>query len=222
MKNPSGENAFTLLELMVSSAVLGIVMMVLLTSVSTGLSLWRNTEQKVSVDREGRVAMQLLAEDLAGIVNFTNPSFEPRFDGATNAFTPLRFLTLKSGDYQTNPTTDTGDICYVEYRFENNALKRAMLGSAATFSALRTGAAPQILSSNDFETLATNLLQFKVWAWSSSGAAVTNSAARAVDYRMEVVDAKGMENFRRNNNITNTLLIGQQFFSGRAPVPAPR
>ena len=95
MKNPAAENAFTLIELLVSSGILAIVMMVLLTSMSTGLSLWRNTEQKVSVDRDGRTAMQLLAEDLAGIVNLNNPSLQPQFDTSSNAVTPLRFLTLK-------------------------------------------------------------------------------------------------------------------------------
>jgi hypothetical protein len=36
---------------------------------------------------------------------------------------------------------------------------------------------------------------------------------------MEVVDAKGLENFRRNPNLP---LVGQQYFSGRAAVPPPR
>ena len=221
MKNPAAENAFTLVELLVSSGILAIVMMVLLTSMSTGLSLWRNTEQKVSVDRDGRTAMQLLAEDLAGIVNLNNPSLRPQFDTSSNAVTPLRFLTLKPLDYQTNPASDIGDVCYVEYRFENNALKRAMVTSAATFAALTGTNFPQV-NTGDFEMLATNLLSFKVYAWDSSGQPAAGSAARAVDYRMEVVDSKGLDNFRLNNNATNSLLIGQQFFSGRASVPAPR
>jgi hypothetical protein len=39
---------------------------------------------------------------------------------------------------------------------------------------------------------------------------------------IDFFDSKGLDNFRLNNNATASLLIGQQFFSGRASVPAPR
>lgn len=217
MRRPFKSDGFTLLELLVSSAVLAIIMMVLLTSASTGLSLWRNTEQRVSVDREARTAMHLLAEDLAGILNPTNTSLQPRFDANRDAVTPMRFLTVKSSDYQTNPAVDVGDVCFVEYRFQSNALSRASVDSSATFQAMRNNAMP----TNDltFEVLATNILQFRVWAWDAAGNPATGSAVRAVDYLIEVVDAKGLDNFRRNPNLP---LIGQQYFSGRGAVPSPR
>ena len=218
MKTRATCRAFTLIELLVSSAILAIVMMVLLTSVTTGLSLWRNTEQRVSVDREGRSAMHLLAEDLGGIVNLTNANLQPQFVITRDAAIPLRFLTLKSFDGQTNSASDVGDVCYVEYRYEFNALKRAMVGSKDTFAAITSGKLPEV-DSGSFEMVATNLLQFRVWGWDASGNPATGSAARAVDYLMEVVDAKGLDNFRRNPNLP---LVGQQYFSGRGAVPSPR
>jgi prepilin-type N-terminal cleavage/methylation domain-containing protein len=223
MKKPASLGAFTLIELLVSSAILAIVMLVLLTSVSTGLSLWRGTDQKIAVDREGRTAMHLLAEDLAGIVNLTDAGLQPRFEVSASQdipVTPLRFLTLKPLDFQTN-TSDVGDVCFVEYRYENNALRRATVGSSNTFLAIKGGNLPTV-SAGDFEIVATNLLQFRVWAWDAAGNPALGSAARVVDYFMEVVDQKGMENFRRDINAPNALLIGQQYFSGRAAVPPPR
>lgn len=208
---------FTLLELLVSSAVLGIVMMTLLASASTGLSLWRTTEQSVSVDREGRTAAHLLSEDLSSIVNLSNTALQPRFDIARDAETPLRFLVLRPRDYQENPDSDVGDVCYVEYRFANNALSRAFVGSEDTFAQLREGRLPT--SGLKFEILATNVLQFRVWAWDAAGQPTNGWGTRVVDYLMEVVDARGMENFRRNPELP---LVGQQYFSGRAAVPAQR
>jgi prepilin-type N-terminal cleavage/methylation domain-containing protein len=217
MRKPAPSNGFTLLEVLVASAILGIVMMVLLTSASTGLSLWRNTEKRVSVDREGRTALHLLAEDLAGILNFSNTPLQPQFNTNINAVTPMRFFTVKPADYQTNPAVDVGDVCFVEYRFENNALSRAFVDSAATFQAMSNNVMPA--NNLTFEVLATNLLQFRVWAWNASGNPATGSAARAVDYLMEVVDQQAMENYRTDPNLP---LTDRQSFSGRAAIPSPR
>jgi prepilin-type N-terminal cleavage/methylation domain-containing protein len=212
-----GTRGFTLLELLVSSAVLGIVMMTLLVSASTGLSLWRSTEQKVSVDREGRTAMHVLSDDVSGMINLTSPAFQPRFDTNRDAQTPMRFLVLKPRDYQDDPESDVGDVCYVEYRFANNGLSRAFVGSEDTFAELREGRLP----TNDlaFEVLATNVLQFRVWAWDAAGNPVSGANTRIVDFLMEVVDAKGIENFRRDPTLP---LVGQQYFSGRGAVPYQR
>jgi prepilin-type N-terminal cleavage/methylation domain-containing protein len=214
--NVSEARGFTLLELLVSSAVLGIVMMALLASASTGLSLWRNTEQKVSVDREGRTAMHILSDDLAGVINLSTAALQPQFDTRRDAATPLRFLTLKPRDYQLGEA-DLGDVCYVEYRFVSNAVSRASVDSSATFADMSEGKLPT--NNLQFEVLATNVLQFRVWAWDAAGSPAAGSDARVVDYLMEVVDAKGLENFRRDPNLP---LIGQQYFSGRGAVPPPR
>jgi hypothetical protein len=203
--------------LLVSSAVLGIVMMALLGAASTGLSLWRNTEQKVSVDREGRTAMHIISDDLSGIVNLSDAALQPQFDTRRDAASPMRFLTLKPSDYQQDPSADLGDVCYVEYRFVSNAISRAVVDSAATFTDLSEGKLPT--NNLRFEVLATNVLQFRVWAWDAGGNPASGSNARVVDHLMEVVDVKGIENFRRDPNLP---LVGQQYFSGRGFVPSPR
>jgi uncharacterized protein (TIGR02599 family) len=69
MKPISCKNAgFTLVEVLVAAAVLGIMLVVLLSSVTTSLSIWRNTENQIAADREGRSAYQMIAQDLASAV----------------------------------------------------------------------------------------------------------------------------------------------------------
>ena len=57
----SRSNGFSLIEVLVASAVLSIVLAILLGTLSASMSLWRNTENKLGADREGRAAEQLLA-----------------------------------------------------------------------------------------------------------------------------------------------------------------
>jgi len=209
---------FTLVELLVSSAVIGMLMMVLLGVTSTSLNLWRASEEAIAVDREGRAAMALLAQDLGNIV-VPEQAPRPEVDDTTNAMVPLRFLTTKPVDYQRTADGDVGDVCYVEYRFRDNALWRGFAGSAATFAALP--AFPQV-EDEDFEVLATNVLQFKVWQWDREGNPVTgNTAAATMDTRLEVVDAKDMDNFRRNPALLEAqgFKSRKYFFTRHAVLP---
>jgi len=211
---------FTLLELLVSSAVIGMLMMVLLGVTSTSLNLWRASEEAIAVDREGRAAMALLAQDLGSIV-VPEQAPRPEVDDAVNAAVPLRFLTTKPVDYQRATDGDVGDVCFVEYRFRDNALWRGFAGSAATFAAL-----PDLptLEDEDFEVLATNVLQFKVWQWDREGNPVTgNGAAATMDTRLEVVDAKDMDNFRRNPALLEAQgFKSRKYFFTRHAVPPPQ
>jgi len=150
--------AFTLIEVLVSSAVLGIVMFILLSTLGTSLSLWRTTESNISADREGRSANMLLAQDLANAFVPANPALWPKVT-ATN----LGFLTLRPSGYQSAPG-DVGDLCYVEYKVEDDpystntyfkALTRSFVGSAATYAAVKGGSLPtptagtaQVLAAN--------------------------------------------------------------------------
>jgi prepilin-type N-terminal cleavage/methylation domain-containing protein len=159
---------FTLLEVLVASAILGVVMMVLLSTLSTSMSLWRNTEGKAASDREARASGLLLAQDLANVVMPANPNLWPRVVtsrvGGENVVS-LRFLTAKPGDYQTN-AGDAGDVCYVEYAVlaspggSGRELRRLFWPSGRTYSnviasnSLPRGAQPQ----NEFQSLGLNLL----------------------------------------------------------------
>jgi len=148
--------AFTLLEVLVASVVLAIVMAILLSTLTTSISLWRTTEASIAAGREGRAGELLLAQDLANALVPTNPSLWPQVTSNS-----LGFLTLRSPDYQSG-AGDLGDVCFVEYRVEDDpdnadpnfvALTRAFVGSAETFTALSGGTFPtptnaQLLAAN--------------------------------------------------------------------------
>jgi type II secretory pathway pseudopilin PulG len=148
-------SAFSLVELLVAAAVLSIVMVILLGVMTSSLTLWRNTESKVAADREGRAALLLLADDLAGAVLPAQPALWPR----TNAGS-LQFLTLKPRDYQSG-ASDSGDVCFVEYGFDpaRNILTRTFFGSKKTFDDVLVpgqfpapgGGEPQALAFNVLE-----------------------------------------------------------------------
>ncbi len=151
--------AFTLVEVLVASAVLGIVMAILLGTLSTSMVLWRNTEGRLSADREGRAAELLLAQDIANAVMTTNISTWPVVESGK-----LRFLTAKPPDYQ-DDSGDTGDVCMVEYSIStnNNSLVRNFVGSSDTFpgvaNAILNGTAIPSPAASGEQPLALNVFQ---------------------------------------------------------------
>jgi prepilin-type N-terminal cleavage/methylation domain-containing protein len=144
---------FSLLEVMVASAVLAIVLTVLLGTLTTSLSLWRNTEGKLYSDREARAAELLIAQDLSSVVMPTNPSLWPRTNQGS-----LQFLVTKPEDYQ--GAGEVGDVCFVEYRVDAgaNTLTRLFYPSERTFTEiLRSGNFPAP-GGGEGQILATNVL----------------------------------------------------------------
>lgn len=123
--------AFSLLEVLVASAVLSIVLTVLLGALTTSLGLWRNTESKLQVDREGRAATLMLVQDLSGTMLPANSNLWPRVSSDY-----LQFLTFKPSDYQR--PGDKGDICFVEYHVnkQDGTLLRKFLGSKDTYDTI--------------------------------------------------------------------------------------
>lgn len=152
--------AFTLLEVLVSSAVLSVVLAVLLSVLSTCLGVWQVTQGKVEVDSEGRAGALLLMQDVESMVLPTSPSLWPSV--VTRGGVPhLRFLTLKPQEYQqgtsASDSENVGDVCFVEYLFsEDAALLRRFYSSKWTYeNVLRAGRFPppsdegaQLLSTN--------------------------------------------------------------------------
>lgn len=137
--------AFTLLELLVSSAILGLVMFVMLAAVDTGMRLWKTAEDKIKVDREARTALSQISQDLQSMINPALPTPQPVFqmpDDADGKF--MEFLVLKPREYQdqTEAAKNVGDVCYVRYRLENNKIYRAFADSEPTFEALRNNRFP--------------------------------------------------------------------------------
>lgn len=229
-----GSPGFTLVELLVSSAVLGVVMVILLSTLSTSLTLWRTTEGNISSDREGRSANLLLVQDLANAVVPTNSAFWPKV--TTNS---LGFLTVRSSAYQ-GGTNGVGDLCFVEYRVgpdaNNNAnpnfvsLTRNFVGSADTYAAIRGGALPTPNPARA-ELLAANVVPNKrvlyynneitdsfFTALGSDGKPVAANARPAL---IDVTISTADEDTVRTLDITNKQLRTVGYFSFRAALPKP-
>jgi prepilin-type N-terminal cleavage/methylation domain-containing protein len=154
---PAAAAGFTVLEVLVASAILGIVMMVLLSTLTTSLALWRNTENKALADREARGAELMLVEDMSGVVMMPAPDLWPRVAGG-GANNVLQFLTTKPSDYL---PAQPGDIFFVEYWVdpETLTLRRAILDSRRTYDTiLRGGSFPAPRSVEGHQMLASNLL----------------------------------------------------------------
>ncbi len=152
----SFRQGFSLLEVLVASAVLSIVLAILLGTMTTSIALWRNTEGKISADREGRAAELLIAQDLSGAILPANPDLWPRVQNDS-----LQLLTLKPADYQSSDEGDDGDVCYVEYFLspDKSALLRNFYGSAWTYeNILSPGQFRSAPDEDDASMLATNLL----------------------------------------------------------------
>jgi len=159
LRAKSSVGGFSLLEVLVAAAILGVVMMVLLSTLTTSISLWRNTESKSIADREARAAELMVAQDMANVVMQTNPALWPRVVGSgPDAY--LQLLTLRPPEYQSAPG-DVGDVCYVEYRVsgETGELLRSFLGSAQTYAQiLQKGAFPSSSQAGAAQLLADNVL----------------------------------------------------------------
>jgi prepilin-type N-terminal cleavage/methylation domain-containing protein len=156
----SRASGFSLVEVLVASAILGIVMVVLLSTLTTSLTLWRNTEKKMGADREGRAADLLLAQDLSSIVMTANTNFWPRVQ-TNNGIVSLQFLVLKPSDYQSSGQNNVGDVCFVEYgvREADNVLLRNFVGSGRTYTdILQGGGFPAAFDTARAQVLATNLV----------------------------------------------------------------
>jgi prepilin-type N-terminal cleavage/methylation domain-containing protein len=157
-----GSRGFTLLELLVSMALLSIVILVLLQTTAASLNMWRATERKISAGREGRGALQLIDHDFKNLFAPSNPALHPALEGST----VFRFLTLKPLDFQdTNNPANVGDVCFVEYRITNNAIERGSVDSELTREAMTDGS-PSFPTPARFHIVATNVIEA---AWMTNG-----------------------------------------------------
>ena len=153
--------AFTLIEVLVSSAVMAIVLAVMFSALSTSMSLWRNTDNKIISDREARAAHLMIRRDLASVVVPAAANLWPRL--VTNQGTIfLQFLTAAPSDAQPAAAGNVGDVCYVEYSIprETDKVMRFTFGSEETFNSIIRGGAGFRSSpdTNRAQILAANVL----------------------------------------------------------------
>jgi prepilin-type N-terminal cleavage/methylation domain-containing protein len=161
--------AFTLPELLVSMGVMGVVLMIMFSALSTSMSLWRNNDSKIVADREARAVQLLLARDLANVVMPGTNTLWPRIatnrSGRDNVFY-LKFLTAMPAGMQSANGTNVGDICYVEYAVlpstngPGSEVRRLFWPSEQTFrDVVQPGAFPSAPQpASEYQSLGLNLL----------------------------------------------------------------
>lgn len=128
VKNAS-VSAFTMLELLVSMAVLSLLIVLLLSMVDNATKMWRQSENRVDAYREARAALNLIASDLASIYSSANTNFfrtnssgitlspskispsSPLGSGKTDSIFFITALPSKAQD----PTAGKSDLCEVGY-----------------------------------------------------------------------------------------------------------
>ena len=153
--------AFTLIEVLVSSAVMAIVLAVMFSALSTSMSLWRNTDNKIISDREARAAHLMIRRDLASVVVPAATNLWPRLVANDDKTIFLQFLTAAPSDAQPAAAGNVGDVCYVEYSIPRgtNKVMRFTLGSEETFvSIIRSNSFRSSPDTNRAQILAANVL----------------------------------------------------------------
>jgi prepilin-type N-terminal cleavage/methylation domain-containing protein len=202
--------AFTLLELLVSAAILGIVMFVMLAAVDTSMRLWKTTQDKINVDREARTAFSLIADDLKNMINPPAPIPQPIFQNPDNTGKFMEFLVLKPTEYQSEGDENRGDVCYVRYRFQGNKILRAFADSKPTFDALKNNQFPA--SDAVEEVLAVNIRSVAVGTQGPGGVANT-LPQRSLYYSIEATEPAS---FGPNP----PPVKNRQYFTATASIPA--
>jgi len=204
VKNAS---AFTMLELLVSMAVLSLLVVLLLSMVDNATKMWRQSENRVDAYREARAALNLMASDLASIYSSTNTNlFRTNALGIT--LSPAKISTASSGGNGTDaiffitalptkaqdPDSNKSDLCEVGYylswsstsvlpndKNRSQNLHRFFRSSDTTFEGLKNNA--QIFQSpvpgGGEEVLAKNITGFKVTAYSK----VSGSPGKLAEFK---------------------------------------
>lgn len=229
----SAAAGFTLLELLVSAAMIGVIMMIMLTATTTSMAIWRNSERAIAVDREGRNAMTLISDDFANMlpVSANAPDYLQPQLAVWKDFVFAEFFVLRPRDYQAEGGGNEGDVCYVRYRYRDNRIERAVADSAETFEAMKEGKAPV---PSEFEILSENLPQFSFDTYDELGErlepeknAGDKKLVRFAGVSLGSVEddearntAEGVE--LKTRGTTVELLSSKQYFSTFFEIPRPQ
>jgi len=107
---------FTLLEVLLASAILAVLVIFLLCMGNGAVRLWRDGEQRRESLREARAGLQILAEDLHSAVITTNPAsllLEGKSNGSDLESDRLFFLVSHPCDRRNS--NSKGDLCATGY-----------------------------------------------------------------------------------------------------------
>ncbi|MGB0290875.1 MAG: PulJ/GspJ family protein, partial [Opitutales bacterium] len=202
-------SAFTLIEIMVATAVMVILVGLVIQITNEVLKVWNRSSGKLSANSEARLAMEFLTQDLEAAVFRDNGMQWLRVEGPVDAgdayanqtvalklFAPALDRPKKDAAGNDIP----GDICGIAYRlafkeaYEDSdtkvyALYRNIVDSRTTFNdlmgsgnqeALTTGEWSESTVTDDSNYLVTNIVDFKVIVYH------LNSSAAVVPFNGEI------------------------------------
>jgi len=184
-----------LVEILVSSAILLVLMLLLLGMGNSASQLWSDSEGKREALRELRASLQMITEDLHSAVITTNAeSLEVR--KSANAPQSLFFLVSHPGDRRHE--TIKGDLCATGYflapdpkengctnlyRFHASGEAVARAVEEDSLGALYAEAGPQNLSTT--ELLARNIVSFRILTLPE-----TTNAPELLDVTLSAINAR--------------------------------
>lgn len=174
---PPAPEGFTLIELMVSMALLSLLIVVLMGMVDSATKIWRVNENRVESYREARAAMNLIASDLRSAFASTNLKYFKTNAASSFGASPddgaiffLSSLPLSAQD----ESSSLSEICEVGYylrygkgdlstaKQEGYSLYRYFRESNGTFTNLIADTGFFNHSPTNVEVLARNIPFFKV------------------------------------------------------------
>ncbi len=190
--------AFTILEILVAVAVLGMLLVLLLNILQSATGLWRGVENRAETYREARAAMQVISRDLNNLLPSTNTN---HFLFSTNQ---LAFLATMPRDSQLPDSL--GDLCAVGYLFaydnkspvagdngrQSYNLYRYFIESNETFTNLSQSSDlfPDFNASTNSEILARNVVAFNVSYFTVNGTATTTWTQSAASPMPDLVEIR--------------------------------
>jgi type II secretory pathway pseudopilin PulG len=160
------EVAFTLLEVLISSAILLMLLVLLLGVCEGGSRFWNHAERRRAPLREAGASLRLITHDLRSAVITVDPSSLVIQTG-TNGVNSLFFLVSHPSDHR--PGTSIGDLCATGYFLAPSQHEQ---GEQDLYRFHASG--PRVL-----EALASGTLP-KLYASASPGSADTELLARHV------------------------------------------
>jgi len=198
---------FTLMELLVSMAVLFILMMVAFKLLSSAEQVWRSTERLSDVYENGRIILEVLSRDLqSAVASADTGKGAIRFHQAADD--KLWFVRLGGGN-----DGATSDYVEVAYKLDNNKFMRAFRDDI-NFSWNVYGARTA-LGAGDYNVIGERAVRMQITCYDAnfhpwpvpSTAALESRLPAAVQINVLLLDEK-------------TFTLWQQFPAANTP-PAP-
>lgn len=148
-------SGFTLIELMVATAIMTLLVMAVMTMTGNVLDVWSNASGKLSANAEARTALQYIGDDLETLVvrpksqSWLHVTYDNNPTGTPDAYSARRIpsISMITATEHRPTSSDFGNICAVNYQlaFGNPIVSGANIGDAPPpiFALYRTLVEPQ-------------------------------------------------------------------------------